>query len=74
MPLRRPVQVVVTDDLVHRLGRRSAKGMLHELGHTTNRHVEASPLRSSLIGLGGLLLVGDVSYLSLAAVSLSLLC
>ena len=66
-------QVVVTDDLVHRLGTgdQLKAVLLHELGHTTNRHVEASMLRSSLIGLGGLLLVGDVSYLSLAAVSLS---
>lgn len=66
-------QVVVTDDLVHQLGTgdQLKAVLLHELGHTTLQHVEASMLRSSLIGLGLLLLIGDVSYVSLAAVSVS---
>jgi Zn-dependent protease with chaperone function len=65
--------IVVTDALVQRLGtgQQLKAVLLHEIGHTTLRHVEASILRSSLVGLAGLLLIGDVSYLSLAAVTLS---
>lgn len=65
--------IVVTDALVQRLGvGESLKAvLLHEIGHTTHQHVEAALLRSSLFGLAGLLLIGDVSYLSLAAVSVS---
>lgn len=66
-------QIVVTDALVHRLGTgdQLKAVLLHEIGHTTLQHVEVSILRSSLIGLAGLLLIGDVSYLSVAAVSVS---
>jgi len=66
-------QIVVTDELVHRLGigNQLKAVLLHELGHTTFQHVEASMLRSSLIGLGSVLLIGDISYLSLAAASVS---
>lgn len=66
-------QIVVTDELVHRLGMgdQLKAVLLHELGHTTFQHVEASMLRSSLIGLGSVLLIGDISYLSLAAASVS---
>lgn len=65
--------ILVTDSLVQRLGtgQQLKAVLLHEIGHTTLQHVEASMLRSSLIGLAGLLLIGDVSYLSLAAISLS---
>ena len=65
--------IVVTDALVQRLGtgQQLKAVLLHEIGHGLERHVEASMLRSSLIGLTGLLLIGDVSYLSLAAVSVS---
>jgi Zn-dependent protease with chaperone function len=65
--------IVVTDALVQRLGMGEPLKavLLHEIGHTTHQHVEAALLRSSLLGLGGLLLIGDVSYLSLAAVSVS---
>lgn len=65
--------IVVTDALVQRLGTGEPLKavLLHEIGHTTHQHVEAAMLRSSLFGLAGLLLIGDVSYLSLAAVSVS---
>jgi len=66
-------QIVVTDELVHQLGTgdQLKAVLLHELGHTTLQHVETSMLRSSLIGLGSLLLIGDIRSLSLAAASVS---
>jgi len=56
-------RIVLTDELVDLMGddRLVLAVLAHELGHVAHRHVTQKLLQSSLVALGTVLLVGDVS-------------